>query len=137
MDVACKSRSAQLYIIHLLNHFPECENWCHGLRTALASHEDGVQVCQSFCLLGGLLISFCRDPSQHEKLQDDIEYQTSSLYSTARLWDDGIIKPTDTRDVVGLGLALAARQRGPVGTLGGARSTTWDGNGNGFGVFRM
>jgi hypothetical protein len=54
--------------------------------------------------------AFFRDPSQHASLQAEIEAQSASLYATARLWDDGIIKPTDTRDVVGLGLALAARQ---------------------------
>ena len=73
----------------------------------------------------------CRDPSQHSALKDEIEEQSSALYATARLWDDGIIKPTDTRDVVGLGLSLAKKQR-----LSG-KSNTWDGSGNGFGVSRM
>ncbi|HIN04843.1 MAG TPA: methylcrotonoyl-CoA carboxylase, partial [Dehalococcoidia bacterium] len=36
------------------------------------------------------------------------EEEGSPYYSTARLWDDGIIDPKDTRDVVGLGLAAAA-----------------------------
>jgi len=35
------------------------------------------------------------------------EEEGSPYYSTARLWDDGIIDPKDTRDVVGLGLAAA------------------------------
>jgi 3-methylcrotonyl-CoA carboxylase beta subunit len=74
---------------------------------------------------------FYSDPQQHATLKAEIESQSSALYATARLWDDGIIKPTDTRDVVGLGLALAVRERGL------ARSTTWDGNGAGYGVFRM
>ncbi len=34
--------------------------------------------------------------------------QSDPYYATARLWDDGIIEPEDTRDVVGLCLALAA-----------------------------
>ena len=29
--------------------------------------------------------------------------ESSALYATARLWDDGIIDPVDTRDVLGLG----------------------------------
>ena len=33
------------------------------------------------------------------------EEEGSPYYSTARLWDDGIIDPKDTRDVVGLGIA--------------------------------
>ena len=37
------------------------------------------------------------------------ERQGSPYYSTARLWDDGIIDPIDTRRVLGLGLAAAVR----------------------------
>jgi 3-methylcrotonyl-CoA carboxylase beta subunit len=50
------------------------------------------------------------------------EREGSPYYSTARLWDDGIIDPLDTRRVLALGLAAAAC--GPV------PETT-------FGVFRM
>jgi len=35
------------------------------------------------------------------------EAQGSPYYATARLWDDGIIDPADTRRVLGLGLAAA------------------------------
>ena len=34
--------------------------------------------------------------------------QSDPYYATARLWDDGIIEPAQTRDVIGLCLALAA-----------------------------
>jgi 3-methylcrotonyl-CoA carboxylase beta subunit len=50
------------------------------------------------------------------------EVETSAYYSTARLWDDGIIDPASTRDV--LGLALTAAQNAPI------QPTR-------FGVFRM
>ncbi len=36
------------------------------------------------------------------------EREGSPYYSTARLWDDGIIDPADTRQVLGLGLGVAA-----------------------------
>ncbi|MDO9379876.1 MAG: carboxyl transferase domain-containing protein [Nocardioidaceae bacterium] len=36
------------------------------------------------------------------------EHQGSPYYSTARLWDDGVIDPVDTRRVLALGLAAAA-----------------------------
>ena len=36
------------------------------------------------------------------------ESQGSPYYSTARLWDDGVIDPVDTRRVLGMGLAVAA-----------------------------
>jgi 3-methylcrotonyl-CoA carboxylase beta subunit len=35
--------------------------------------------------------------------------ESSALYATARLWDDGIIDPADTRDVIGLALAVVHR----------------------------
>jgi 3-methylcrotonyl-CoA carboxylase beta subunit len=41
------------------------------------------------------------------------ETQSDPYYATSRLWDDGLIAPTDTRDVLGLCLALAARQDAP------------------------
>lgn len=76
-----------------------------------------------------------RDPAQHATLKSEIENQSTAYYSTARLWDDGIIKPTDTRDVLGLGLGIVNRER----MLRGGRfgSTTWNGDNKGFGVFRM
>ncbi|KAB0803726.1 hypothetical protein PPYR_00696 [Photinus pyralis] len=36
---------------------------------------------------------------------DQFEYESSPYYSSARLWDDGIIDPKDTRRVLGLSLA--------------------------------
>jgi len=87
--------------------------------------------------LSQVMQTVSKDPSQHASLKSEIENQSTALYSTARLWDDGIIKPTDTRDIVGLGLALSARKHDGIGGLGGVGSTTWDGNGKGFGVFRM
>ncbi|HEX5862620.1 MAG TPA: carboxyl transferase domain-containing protein [Nocardioides sp.] len=41
-------------------------------------------------------------------IRDQYEHQGSPYYSTARLWDDGIIDPADTRRVLGMGLAAAA-----------------------------
>src|SRR5262249_10235954 len=35
--------------------------------------------------------------------------ESSALYGSARLWDDGIIDPVDTRDVLGLALPVALR----------------------------
>ena len=78
-----------------------------------------------------------RDPTKHSKLKDEIEHQSTAYYASARLWDDGIIKPVDTRDTVGLALALAARERNLGGSSGRRSYTTWDGDAKGFGVFRM
>ncbi|PKB68875.1 MAG: methylcrotonoyl-CoA carboxylase [SAR202 cluster bacterium Io17-Chloro-G4] len=49
---------------------------------------------------------------EQENLQRPIlekyEEEGSPYFSTARLWDDGIIDPKDTRDIVGLGIAASA-----------------------------
>lgn len=42
-------------------------------------------------------------------IRADFERQSSAVYSSARLWDDGIIEPQQTRDVLGLSLAACAQ----------------------------
>jgi hypothetical protein len=147
MDVAC-THSLLPFVVDLSDFvFAECQGFCHGLRSAVAGHAICVTVSPiSFgCFVRFIknsctrICDFARDPSQHASLKAEIEAQSSSLYATARLWDDGIIKPTETRDVVGLGLALAARQRGSsrpsqASSLSGL---SWDGESRGFGVYRM
>jgi len=44
--------------------------------------------------------------------------QGSPYYSTARLWDDGIIDPAETRDVLGLALDVVARSPLPEPRFG-------------------
>ncbi|GAA4027101.1 propionyl-CoA carboxylase subunit beta [Sphingomonas rosea] len=56
-------------------------------------------------------------------IREDYEAQGSPWHATARLWDDGIVDPTQTRDV--LGLALAACLNAPIADRAQ------------FGVFRM
>jgi 3-methylcrotonyl-CoA carboxylase beta subunit len=38
---------------------------------------------------------------------DQYEFQGHPYYASARLWDDGIIDPAETRMVLGLGLSAA------------------------------
>jgi 3-methylcrotonyl-CoA carboxylase beta subunit len=54
------------------------------------------------------------------------EEQGSPYYSTGRLWDDGIIAPDETRDVLGLALDVVMRAPGSDRPAG-----------SGYGVFRM
>ena len=56
------------------------------------------------------------------QLREQYERQGHPYYATARLWDDGVIDPRDTRDV--LGLALSAAGNAPLGDVR-------------YGVFRM
>ena len=44
-----------------------------------------------------------------DPIREQYEHQGSPYYSTARLRDDGIIDPADTRRVLGMGLEVAAR----------------------------
>jgi len=57
-----------------------------------------------------------------EEIRATYEREGSPLFSSARLWDDGVIDPLDTRRVLALGLAAAANAPVPETT---------------FGVFRM
>ncbi len=57
-----------------------------------------------------------------QPLLNQFEHQSHPYYATARLWDDGVIKPADTRRV--LGIALSAAQNQPIPDVR-------------FGVFRM
>jgi 3-methylcrotonyl-CoA carboxylase beta subunit len=41
-------------------------------------------------------------------IREQYEHQGHPYYSTARLWDDGVIDPLDTRTVLGLALGAAA-----------------------------
>ncbi|MGO2037257.1 MAG: carboxyl transferase domain-containing protein, partial [Brevibacterium sp.] len=61
-----------------------------------------------------------------QPVRDQYEAQGNPYYSTARLWDDGIIEPGDTRQVLALALDLArfSPMERPL-------------NASGYGVFRM
>ena len=49
-----------------------------------------------------------KSPNQYAKqIMEQFEREGSSFYSTARLWDDGVIDPKDTRMVLGLSLEAA------------------------------
>jgi acetyl-CoA carboxylase carboxyltransferase component len=53
-----------------------------------------------------------------EAIKATYEAEGNPYYSTARLWDDGIIDPLDTRRVLALGLAAAANAPVPETTFG-------------------
>ena len=57
-----------------------------------------------------------------QPLLDQFAHQSHPYYASARLWDDGVIDPADTRRVLGLGLSAALNA--PIGETR-------------FGVFRM
>jgi acetyl-CoA carboxylase carboxyltransferase component len=53
-----------------------------------------------------------------DEIRSTYEAEGNPYYSTARLWDDGIIDPLDTRRVLALGLAAAANAPVPETTFG-------------------
>jgi 3-methylcrotonyl-CoA carboxylase beta subunit len=57
-----------------------------------------------------------------QPIRDKYEHEGHPYFASARVWDDGIIAPTDTRRVLGLGLAMCANAPVPDAK---------------FGVFRM
>ena len=67
--------------------------------------------------LGGLKGAQTTDEEIAEirsSIRGQYEEQSDPYYATSRLWDDGLISPLDTRDALGMCLALAARQGAPV-----------------------
>jgi acetyl-CoA carboxylase carboxyltransferase component len=57
-----------------------------------------------------------------QPILDKYEHEGNPYYSTARLWDDGVLDPAETRTVLGLALSVVLKAPRPAG---------------GFGVFRM
>ncbi|MDH3753072.1 MAG: acyl-CoA carboxylase subunit beta [Acidimicrobiia bacterium] len=56
-------------------------------------------------------------------LEEQVEYESTALFATGHLWDDGIIDPRDTRTTLGMALSIVHNNE-----VAGAP---------GFGVFRM
>ena len=57
------------------------------------------------------------------EIRTQYETQGHPYYATARLWDDGVIDPLDTRRVVGLALQLGIQGPAPASER--------------YGIFRM
>jgi acyl-CoA carboxylase subunit beta len=69
------------------------------------------------------IITKGRDPDGVVALEKQVEAESTALYASGRIWDDGIIDPRDTRTVLGIALSCAHNNM-----VEGAKA---------FGVFRM
>uniref|UniRef100_H3A0J0 methylcrotonoyl-CoA carboxylase n=1 Tax=Latimeria chalumnae TaxID=7897 RepID=H3A0J0_LATCH len=49
---------------------------------------------------------FVQDHPQLKRVHEKLEEESSAFYSTARLWDDGVILPEDTRKIIGRCLSI-------------------------------
>ena len=81
-----------------------------------------VQVKREQAERAGQAFSEAQEQALRQPIIDQYEQQAHAFYSSARLWDDGVIDPAQTRDV--LGLAISA-------SLNAANEPTR------FGLFRM
>jgi acetyl-CoA carboxylase carboxyltransferase component len=64
-----------------------------------------------------------QDRAVRQKVMQQIEQESNAFYATARIWDDGIVDPRDTRTALGIALSAAFNN-----VVKGADT---------FGVFRM
>ncbi len=71
---------------------------------------------------GGRTMSAEEEAAIKQPILEKYEVEGSPYYSTARLWDDGILDPAETRQALALGLSAAFKA--PIPTAK-------------FGVFRM
>ncbi|HEY2792588.1 MAG TPA: carboxyl transferase domain-containing protein [Micromonosporaceae bacterium] len=46
------------------------------------------------------------DEAMRTSVEEQIDHESTALYATGRLWDDGIIDPRDTRTVLGIALSV-------------------------------
>jgi 3-methylcrotonyl-CoA carboxylase beta subunit len=81
-----------------------------------------VQVKREQAERNGQPFSAAQEAEIKQPILDQYEHQGHPYYSSARLWDDGVIDPAQTRDI--LALALSAALNAPI------EPTT-------FGLFRM
>ncbi|MCL4132964.1 UNVERIFIED_CONTAM: hypothetical protein GTU68_013823 [Idotea baltica] len=77
----------------------------------------GKQAASVYCTLKksalkkkGKKLSKLEERKLEEKYTKEFETKSSSYYSSARLWDDGVIDPIDTRNVLGLCLKVVKRK---------------------------
>ncbi len=85
----------------------------------------GDQAAAVLALVGDRDSDEVPEEERKAKIRELYATQGSPYYSTARLWDDGVIDPIETRRVLAMGLALSASSSAP--TTAPTR----------YGVFRM
>ncbi|RMF25767.1 MAG: methylcrotonoyl-CoA carboxylase, partial [Deltaproteobacteria bacterium] len=95
--------------------------WPNG-RISVMGGEQAASVLLTVKLAQGSDMSPEEQEAFKQPILEKYEREGSPYYSTARLWDDGVLDPAETRAVVGLALAA---------TLGRPIEDT------GFGIFRM
>jgi 3-methylcrotonyl-CoA carboxylase beta subunit len=69
-------------------------------------------------VMGGEQASFVLSNIRQDKsnpkepsLVEQFKEQSTSLYSTSRIWDDGIIDPAETRNILALTISLSMHKK--------------------------
>ena len=86
------------------------------------SYEATKQKARAILVIAALNGHDAGGPTFTAPIRAKYEDEGSPYYATARLWDDGILDPLETRDALALGIAAALNAPIPQTT---------------FGVFRM
>ncbi|GAA5900294.1 hypothetical protein JCM6882_002299 [Rhodosporidiobolus microsporus] len=87
--------------------------------------------------LSSVMQTVSSDPKKTEKLREQIERESEAGYGSARLWDDGLILPRETRTVLGLTLGVVTKAWKPLGDNGAGAGEGGRRAAGNFGVFRM
>jgi 3-methylcrotonyl-CoA carboxylase beta subunit len=66
----------------------------------------------------GKTLSEAQEEALKAPIREQFERQGHPFYASARLWDDGVIDPADTRRVLGLVLALTRTQESAATRFG-------------------
>jgi 3-methylcrotonyl-CoA carboxylase beta subunit len=66
----------------------------------------------------GAVMSEAEEEQLKAPIRDQFERQGNPFYASARLWDDGVLDPIDTRRALGLALALTRAQTGTATQFG-------------------
>jgi 3-methylcrotonyl-CoA carboxylase beta subunit len=67
----------------------------------------GIQAARVLSTVRGDFASDDERDAFEAPILEEYERQGSPYYSTARLWDDGVIDPVDTRRVLAMGISAA------------------------------
>jgi acetyl-CoA carboxylase carboxyltransferase component len=90
--------------------------WPHG-RISVMGGEQAADVLATVKIKqlekAGMKLSQDEIDAIRQPIIQDYEHQASPYYSSARLWDDGIIDPLDTRNVLALGISMALNAKIP------------------------
>ncbi len=57
----------------------------------------------------GVALSPADERTLRQSIADTCDRENSAYYSTARMWDDGILDPAETRRAIALGLSVALK----------------------------